>query len=116
MPAEMLGLLHASAVEQQVSQQVSCSLHLPPLPRLRDFYIHSVGHYLGLDVHDTHTVGQMRQLAPGMIIALEPGLYVPDLPRYGPFSGIGIRIGEWPMHAELALLFCNAAWQSSVLH
>lgn len=63
------------------------------------YYMHSSGHWLGLDVHD---VGQYkinnewRTLAPGMVLTVEPGLYIPiddeDVPEV--YRGIGIRIED----------------------
>lgn len=60
----------------------------------RDFYCHSVGHYLGLDVHDTNTIGPYRTLEPGVVLAIEPGLYIPNHPQFGPYAGIGVRIED----------------------
>jgi len=60
----------------------------------RDFYCHSVGHYLGLDVHDTNTIGPYRTLESGVVLAIEPGLYIPDHPQFGPYAGIGVRIED----------------------
>ncbi|KAF8072937.1 ICP55 [Scenedesmus sp. PABB004] len=60
----------------------------------RDFYCHSVGHYLGLDVHDTSTVGPHRALEPGVVLAVEPGLYVPRHPQFGRWAGLGVRIED----------------------
>ncbi|KAG2424574.1 hypothetical protein HXX76_014454 [Chlamydomonas incerta] len=60
----------------------------------RDYFWHSLGHYLGLDTHDTALVGHDRPLAPGMVITVEPGLYIPDDPRYGPLAGLGVRIED----------------------
>ncbi len=51
---------------------------------VRDYYYHSVSHQLGLDTHDICTERE-RTLAPGMVITVEPGLYVED-------EAIGIRI------------------------
>ncbi len=51
---------------------------------VRDYYFHSVSHQLGLDTHDICT-DRERTLAPGMVITVEPGLYVED-------EAIGIRI------------------------
>ncbi|MCE8017234.1 Xaa-Pro aminopeptidase [Halomonas sp. MCCC 1A17488] len=62
------------------------------------FYLHSTSHWLGLDVHDVgeyRLEGQPRPLAPGMVLTVEPGLYIPadeDIPRQ--FRGIGIRIED----------------------
>jgi len=65
----------------------------------RDFYMHRVGHWLGLDVHDVGDYrpgGQWRVLEPGMVMTVEPGLYIaPDNQRVpAPWRGIGIRIED----------------------
>ncbi|MBQ4158951.1 MAG: aminopeptidase P N-terminal domain-containing protein [Clostridia bacterium] len=51
---------------------------------VRDYYYHSVSHQLGLDTHDICTERE-RTLKPGMVITVEPGLYIED-------EGIGVRI------------------------
>ncbi len=49
------------------------------------YFIHGIGHYLGLDVHD---VGSRQDpLAEGDVITIEPGIYIPE-------EGIGIRIED----------------------
>jgi len=65
----------------------------------REFYMHKLGHWLGLDVHDVgdYRVGeQWRVLESGMAMTVEPGIYVaPDntaVPRK--WRGIGIRIED----------------------
>lgn len=45
-------------------------------------------------MHDTPTVGSQAPLEPSFVLALEPGLYIPDHPRFGPFAGIGVRIED----------------------
>ncbi|MBN7797056.1 Xaa-Pro aminopeptidase [Parahaliea mediterranea] len=65
----------------------------------RDFYMHRAGHWLGLDVHDVgdYRVGEeWRLLEPGMVMTVEPGIYVaPDNRRVDPrWRGIGIRIED----------------------
>lgn len=47
----------------------------------RRFYCHSVGHWLGMDTHDTSSVSHDRALEPGVIITVEPGIYIPDEER-----------------------------------
>jgi Xaa-Pro aminopeptidase len=45
----------------------------------REFYMHGTGHWLGMDVHDVgdyKTGRQSRPLEPGMVLTVEPGLYV----------------------------------------
>ena len=49
--------------------------------RLDQYFVHSTGHGLGLEVHEDPRVarGQKNVLAPGNVITIEPGIYVPDL-------------------------------------
>ena len=59
------------------------------------YYMHGLGHWLGLDVHDVGDYGNERDrpLEIGMVLTLEPGLYIPksaDVPEQ--YKGIGIRI------------------------
>jgi Xaa-Pro aminopeptidase len=63
------------------------------------FYMHGTSHWLGLDVHDAgaYTVGgKPRPLVPGMVITVEPGLYIArdakDVPDE--LRGIGVRIED----------------------
>lgn len=65
----------------------------------RDFYMHRIGHWLGMDVHDvgaSRKNGEWRQLEPGMVLTIEPGLYIaPDCRKVEPrWRGIGIRIED----------------------
>ncbi len=65
----------------------------------REFYMHRAGHWLGMDVHDVGAYkidGAWRPLEPGMVLTVEPGLYVaPDNERVEPrWRGIGIRIED----------------------
>jgi Xaa-Pro aminopeptidase len=71
----------------------------------RHLYMHRTGHWLGLDVHDVgaYRLGEHRvALEPGMVLTVEPGLYVSDrlpLPEGQPaiderWKGIGIRIED----------------------
>ncbi len=64
----------------------------------RRFYMHRTGHWLGRDVHDVGAYtqrGRARKLVPGMVLTVEPGLYVrpgPGVPKA--FRNIGIRIED----------------------
>ena len=65
----------------------------------RDFYMHRAGHWLGLDVHDVGDYrigGRWRQLEPGMVLTIEPGIYIAaDNTKVAKrWRGIGIRIED----------------------
>ncbi len=64
----------------------------------RRFYMHRTGHWLGRDVHDVGEYminGQSRFLVPGMVMTVEPGLYIrADSSVPEQFHGIGIRIED----------------------
>lgn len=65
----------------------------------RRFYMHRTGHWLGMDVHDVgeYKVGdQWRVLEPGMVMTVEPGLYIPSNSRgvARKWWNIGIRIED----------------------
>ncbi|MCP5128237.1 MAG: Xaa-Pro aminopeptidase [Pseudomonadales bacterium] len=65
----------------------------------REFYMHRVGHWLGLDVHDVgdYRVGdEWRRLEPGMVMTVEPGIYVsPSNSKVArKWRGIGIRLED----------------------
>jgi len=65
----------------------------------RKFYMHKTGHWLGLDVHDAGDYridGEYRVLEPGMVVTVEPGLYIAPDAKGVPakFRGIGIRIED----------------------
>jgi Xaa-Pro aminopeptidase len=64
----------------------------------KQFYMHRTGHWLGLDVHDAGDYmqkGKWRKLKPGMVLTVEPGLYIrpaDNVPKA--FWNIGIRIED----------------------
>jgi Xaa-Pro aminopeptidase len=66
----------------------------------RHYYMHRTSHWLGMDVHDVGTYGddegKPRSLQPGMVITIEPGLYISRDAASAPadFRGIGIRIED----------------------
>lgn len=58
-------------------------------------YPHMIGHFLGMDVHDVPAIGYHVPFRPGMIITVEPGLYMPNeewVPEH--LRGIGVRIED----------------------
>jgi Xaa-Pro aminopeptidase len=64
----------------------------------KEFYLHGLGHWLGLDVHDVGDYkqnDQERAFQPGMVLTIEPGLYISkDSAAPQQYQGIGIRIED----------------------
>lgn len=67
--------------------------------RYKPFFMHSTGHYLGMDVHDVGTYslsGKPRPFDPGVVVTIEPGIYIAqdntDVPAE--YRGIGVRIED----------------------
>ncbi|XP_076319336.1 xaa-Pro aminopeptidase 3-like [Tachypleus tridentatus] len=60
------------------------------------FCPHHVSHYLGMDVHDTRIISRTMKLKPGMVITVEPGIYITPENRQVPaqYRGMGIRIED----------------------
>lgn len=67
--------------------------------RYRRFFMHKTGHWIGLDVHDVGDYridGQARMLEPGMVMTVEPGIYIAPDDKSVParWRGIGVRIED----------------------
>ncbi|MCX7086207.1 MAG: Xaa-Pro aminopeptidase [Methylococcales bacterium] len=67
--------------------------------KYKQFYMHRIGHWLGMDVHDVgdYKINQeWRILEPGMVLTVEPGLYIPANCKTveAKWRGIGIRIED----------------------
>lgn len=65
----------------------------------RRFYMHRIGHWLGMDVHDVgdyRVDGEWRELAPGIVTTIEPGIYIApdDHSVEARWRGIGVRIED----------------------
>lgn len=65
----------------------------------KQFFMHRIGHWLGMDVHDVgdyKVAEQWRLLEPGMVLTIEPGLYIPAdcMTIDKQWRGIGIRIED----------------------
>ena len=82
-----LGLLQGTA-EERIADKA-----------FRKYYMHRTSHWLGMDVHDVgdyYVDGKSRTLVPGMVITIEPGLYVAEDDEAAPkeLRGVGIRIED----------------------
>ncbi len=70
--------------------------------KVKDYFIHGLGHWLGLDVHDVGDYHistdkeQLRAFEEGMVMTIEPGIYIPltDLNVAEKWRGIGVRIED----------------------
>lgn len=86
------GLLSLGLLKGDLEELIATEAYKP-------FYMHRIGHWLGMDVHDVGLYkqqGEWRPLQAGMVMTIEPGLYVaPDNMDVDPcWRGIGIRIED----------------------
>ena len=86
------GLVGLGLLKGEVSELIESQAY-------RQFYMHKTGHWLGMDVHDVgeyRVDGEWRELEPGMVLTIEPGLYVSpdDETVAAEWRGIGIRIED----------------------
>ncbi len=104
-PGITIDEIHDHCVKQLAEAMVELGLLAGPADeRVRDqayrkFFMHGTSHWLGLDVHDAGAYtqqGKPRPLAAGMVITVEPGMYIaadaPDVPDA--YRGIGVRIED----------------------
>ncbi|XP_040985385.1 xaa-Pro aminopeptidase 3 isoform X1 [Aquila chrysaetos chrysaetos] len=85
---------------------------------VRKYCPHHVGHYLGMDVHDTPDISRSLPLQPGMVITIEPGIYIPEDDVSAPerFRGIGVRIEDDVVITEDAPLILSADCPKEIYH
>ena len=104
-PGNHYNAFHEAAVKATTQGLVRLGLLKGRVPTLikeeayKKFFMHKSGHWLGLDVHDVgdYTVGdEWRVLEPGMVVTVEPGIYIPAGTRGVPkrWWNIGVRIED----------------------
>jgi Xaa-Pro aminopeptidase len=104
-PGKPFGAYHEAAVHTLTAGLIKLGLLKGSVAKnireqtYRKFYMHKTGHWLGLDVHDVgdyRVDGEFRELEPGMVVTVEPGLYIaPDAKGVAAkWRGIGIRIED----------------------
>lgn len=86
------GLCELGILKGSVADLISSEAYKP-------FYMHNSGHWLGLDVHDCGSYkinNEWRPLAPGMVLTVEPGIYIsPGMKDVATqWWGIGVRIED----------------------
>lgn len=97
---KVAGLVRLGILQGDIDELIAQQAH-------RAFYMHGLGHWLGLDVHDVGSYSQEgangdrnskkrdRPLEVGMVLTVEPGLYISanaDVPVQ--YKGIGVRIED----------------------
>ncbi len=103
-PGATLETIHQLAVRELTSGLIELGLVEGPLDdaiekeRYKPFYMHRTSHWLGMDVHDVGAYfhrGEPRALEPGMVLTVEPGLYIGVDAKVEPrWRGIGVRIED----------------------
>jgi len=87
------GMVKLGILEGEVDALMEAKKH-------KQYYPHGIGHWLGIDVHDpcpyVDENGEEIRFAPGMIMTIEPGLYIraDDMEVPELYRGIGIRIED----------------------
>jgi Xaa-Pro aminopeptidase len=85
------GLIRLGILKGKLGKLIKDEAHKP-------YYMHRTGHWLGMDVHDVGSYkqqGAWRVLEPGMVLTVEPGLYLADSDAVpAPYRHIGIRIED----------------------
>ena len=115
---------HDAAVRVLAQGMIDLNLIAGPLDAALEketykrFYMHRTGHWLGLDVHDAgdyQRAGAWRMLQPGMVLTVEPGIYIragADVPDA--LHDIGVRIEDDVLVTEGACEVLTAAAPKSI--
>jgi Xaa-Pro aminopeptidase len=104
-PGNNIDAIHDQAVELLTRGMIDLGLLRGELRELIDkaaykrFYMHRTSHWLGMDVHDVGIYapdGKSRPLQPGMVLTVEPGLYIAEDANdvAAEYRGIGIRVED----------------------
>jgi Xaa-Pro aminopeptidase len=103
-PGATLEDVHRAALDVIVDGLIALGLIAGPRDaaiedgRYKKYYMHRTSHWLGMDVHDVGRYfksGSPRALEPGMVLTVEPGIYVAsDSDADAKYRGIGVRIED----------------------
>lgn len=106
------GLVELGLLSGSISKLIKDEAYKP-------FYMHKTGHWLGMDVHDVgdyQVDGEWRLFEPGMVLTVEPGLYIPHrcTEVESQWRGIGIRIEDDVLVVEKGCEVLTEAMPKSV--
>lgn len=106
-PGRHFNAPHEAAVRTMVAGLIALNILDGDIDKLiadetyRDYCPHKTSHWLGIDVHDVGDYridSSWRELEPGMVLTIEPGIYIPrnDTTKHLPakYRGIGVRIED----------------------
>lgn len=92
---QTMSTLHAVSCRLLRTELIQVGLEVSSAELSRDLYPHSLSHPLGIDLHESFTIPRTTKLQEGMVITIEPGIYVPPLERYPKhFWNLGVRIED----------------------
>ncbi|KAI0302970.1 peptidase M24 [Russula brevipes] len=90
-----LASLHRRSVDVLRTELTRVGLPCAGTVLERVLYPHSLTHPIGIDLHESETVDRNAPLKEGMVITIEPGVYVPADPQFPKhFHGLGMRIED----------------------
>jgi Xaa-Pro aminopeptidase len=104
-PGATIEQIHGVVVRRLTESMVELGLLAGDVDKLieeetfKRYYMHRTSHWLGMDVHDVGAYfveGDARPLGPGMVLTIEPGLYVAAQDEAAPaeLRGLGVRIED----------------------
>jgi Xaa-Pro aminopeptidase len=100
------GLIHIGILKGKLAKLIKDEAHKP-------YYMHRTGHWLGMDVHDVGSYkrdGAWRPFEPGMVLTVEPGLYLSESDAIpSPYRKTGIRIEDDVLITETGNEILSAA-------
>jgi Xaa-Pro aminopeptidase len=85
-PGIQIATLHKASRELLAEGLIKIGLIQTP-DEVSKYYMHGIGHFLGMDTHDINPLGHSVVLEPGHILTVEPGIYIPE-------EKLGIRIED----------------------